>query len=186
MWREKSFFKGKNSWMQQQVAKLMLPECISVRGKLDSCRTAQTKRETNRRCHWKIQIWLFWISLNGLFICYCFQIICHFQTRNKVWQGFSRVRLICGTADRGTAGPAEPKEMAVLLQLPLANVLKWLVAINFYNNWAISHPLIGRKLLSITVQTTETGFCRFRFSITDRELWFRNREASNRRRPACY
>ena len=29
MWREKSFFKGKNSWMQQQVAKLMLPD-VSV------------------------------------------------------------------------------------------------------------------------------------------------------------
>ena len=56
--------------------------CISVRGKLDT----DTK---NRRCHWKIQIWLFWISLYGLFICYCFQIICHFQMRNKVWQGFS-------------------------------------------------------------------------------------------------
>ena len=89
--------------------------------------------------------------------------------RNKVWQGFSGVRLICGTADRGTAGPAEPKEMAVLLQLPLANVLKWLVAINFYNNWAISHPLIGRELLSITVQTIE-NFCRFWFSITERAL----------------
>ena len=29
MWRGKSFFKGKNSWMQQQVAKLMLPD-VSV------------------------------------------------------------------------------------------------------------------------------------------------------------
>ena len=33
-----------------------------------------------------------------------------------------RVRLICGTTDRGTAEPAEPtepKEMTILLQLPL-------------------------------------------------------------------
>ena len=39
----------------------------------------------------------------------------------------SRVRLICGTADRGTrkpAEPAEPKEKTVLLQLPFANVIK--------------------------------------------------------------
>ena len=38
-----------------------------------------------------------------------------------------RTRLICGAADRGTAEPAEstePKELAVLLQLPLANVIK--------------------------------------------------------------
>ena len=37
------------------------------------------------------------------------------------------VRLICGTADGGTAEPAEPtepKELPVLLQLPLANVIK--------------------------------------------------------------
>ena len=37
---------------------------------------------------------------------------------------------MCGTADRGTAEPvepvepAEPEEMTVLLQLPLANVIK--------------------------------------------------------------
>ena len=47
------------------------------------------KRETNRRCHRKIQIWSFWISLYGLFTCYCFQILCHFKMGNKVWQGFS-------------------------------------------------------------------------------------------------
>ena len=38
-----------------------------------------------------------------------------------------RVRLICGTVDRGTeepAEPTEPKEMTVLLQLPLANVIQ--------------------------------------------------------------
>lgn len=38
-----------------------------------------------------------------------------------------RTRLICGAADRGTAEPAEstePKELAVLLQLPLANGIK--------------------------------------------------------------
>ena len=37
------------------------------------------------------------------------------------------VRLICGTAFRGTAEPAEPaepKEITVFLQLPLANVTK--------------------------------------------------------------
>ena len=37
------------------------------------------------------------------------------------------VRLIRRTADRGAAEqaePAEPKEMTVLLQLPLANVIK--------------------------------------------------------------
>ena len=55
-----------------------------LRGKLHSCRTAQTKRETNRGCHWKIQIRSFWISLYGLFIFYCFQIICHFQMRTLV------------------------------------------------------------------------------------------------------
>ena len=38
-----------------------------------------------------------------------------------------QVSLIRGTADRGTAEPAEPtepKEMTVLLQLPLVNVIK--------------------------------------------------------------
>ena len=35
-----------------------------------------------------------------------------------------RVRLISGTAYRGTAEPAEPKEMTVLLQLPLVKVMK--------------------------------------------------------------
>ena len=37
------------------------------------------------------------------------------------------VRLMCGTADRVTAEPAEPtepKEMTVLLQLLLVNVIK--------------------------------------------------------------
>ena len=37
------------------------------------------------------------------------------------------LRLMCGTADRGTAEPAEPtepKEMTVLLQLLLVNVIK--------------------------------------------------------------
>ena len=37
------------------------------------------------------------------------------------------VRLICGTVDRGTVEPvepSEPKEMTVLLQLPLVNVTK--------------------------------------------------------------
>ena len=40
------------------------------------------------------------------------------------------VRLICGTADQGaaepveTAEPTEPKEMTVLLQLPLADAMK--------------------------------------------------------------
>jgi len=48
-----------------------------------------------------------------------------------------RVRLICRTADRGTAEsaeqaePTESKEMTVLLQLPLANVIKQLVTINY-------------------------------------------------------
>ena len=30
-------------------------------------------------------------SLYGLFQCYCFQIICHFQMRNQFLQGFSRL-----------------------------------------------------------------------------------------------
>ena len=46
--------------------------------------TAAEQLKTNRRCHWKIQIWSFWISLYGLFICYCFQIICHFQMHNTL------------------------------------------------------------------------------------------------------
>ena len=50
------------------------------------------------------------------------------QTKTKHYN--TRVRLICGTADRGTAEPAkpaepiEPKEMAFLLQLPLVNKIK--------------------------------------------------------------
>ena len=79
---EKSRFSKEKFLDATTSSKVNVAGCISVRGKLDSCRTAQTKRETNRRCHWKIQRWSFWISLNGLFICYCFQIICHFQTRN--------------------------------------------------------------------------------------------------------
>ena len=30
-------------------------------------------------------------TLYDLFQCYCFQIICHFQMRNKFLQGFSRL-----------------------------------------------------------------------------------------------
>ena len=75
----------------------------------------------------------------------------------------SRARLICGIADRGTVEPAEPtepKEMTVLLQLPLANVIKSLVAINFLlsdfwpPDWlrAFVHNSIDHwKLLSISV-----------------------------------
>ena len=33
--------------------------------------------------------------------------------------------------------------------------------------------------------TDHRNCCRFRFSITDRELWFRNRKSSNRGLPAC-
>ena len=51
------------------------------------------------------------------------RLICLFKHHlSRAW-----VRLICGIAERGTAEPAEPaehEEMAVLLQLPLANVIK--------------------------------------------------------------
>ena len=57
-----------------------------------------------------------------------------------------RVRLICRTADRGTAELAEqaeltePKEMTVLLQLPLASLIKLLVTINYNINRVFTVP----------------------------------------------
>ena len=82
-----------------------------------------------------------------MFHAYCSHYSCstfsifvleHIAPRNvtKVQQGpgistgyykHERVSLICGTADRRTAEPAEPtepKEMTVLLQLPLVNMIK--------------------------------------------------------------
>ena len=70
------------------------------------------------------------------FLCYMTPLLsvmfCTSMSINAIMNsGEARgVRLICGTADQGaaepveTAEPTEPKEMTVLLQLPLADAMK--------------------------------------------------------------
>ena len=57
----------------------------------------------------------------------CFSIVWGLEQLLPSMTSIRWVRLICGTAFRGTgkaAEPAEPKEMTVLLQFPLANAIK--------------------------------------------------------------
>ena len=58
------------------------------------------------------------------------------------------VRLICGTVFRGTAEaaePAEPKEITVLLQFPLANMIKYLVTINYNIDTLFTVPCLSLR-----------------------------------------
>ena len=61
------------------------------------------------------------------------------------------VRLIWGTAFRGTAEaveptePSEPKEMTVLLQFPLANMIKKLVTINYDIDTLFTVPYLSLR-----------------------------------------
>ena len=48
-----NLFKGKKFLNVTPSSKVDVGDVSVSEG---SCRTAQTKRETNRRCHWKIQI----------------------------------------------------------------------------------------------------------------------------------
>ena len=71
-------------------------------------------------------IYLVFIFLANYFDLF---LIHYFMNKNSgiMFLGVPGVRLICGTVDRGTVEPvepAEPKEMTVLLQLPLVNVIK--------------------------------------------------------------
>ena len=61
------------------------------------------------------------------------------------------VRLICGTVFRGTAEaaepaePSEPKEMTVLLQFPLANMIKYSVTINYNIDTLFTVPRLSLR-----------------------------------------
>ena len=71
-------------------------------------------------------IYLVFIFLANYFDLF---LIHYFMNKNSsiMFLDVPGVRLICGTVDRGTVEPvepSEPKEMTVLLQLPLVNVIK--------------------------------------------------------------
>ena len=78
----------------------------------------------------------------------CFSIVWGLQ---QLLPTIRWVRLICGTAFRGTAEaaepaePSEPKEMTVLLQFPLANMIKYLVTINYNIDTLFTVPCLSLR-----------------------------------------